>query len=292
MKNEYIFKRIIHWIEENIGENISVKDVVNKSGYSTRSVHYLFNGYLGCGIYAYIKNRRLSLAAKLLKMTNVPIIEICSIYHFCSYQSFNRAFSIKFGASPARYRRTTNWLLKEYTGNAALERPEIISQPINLPQLKVMVNTSVFRGDFLSALYGNQIIGCSTLEIKEYIRTLVLKNMDRENIMIAYRFKPGYHLNSLLKVSSSVLDKKGDNAPIQGQMIDGGLYYQFHYEGTWEGYERLSDYIYWCELPRLKINKRKSMDLEFFDINKMEKTNKFVVDFYVPVTSSTIVALE
>lgn len=68
-RTKCVFDSIIVWIEKNIKEDIDVNDIVSKSGYSKRNVQYLFKKHLGYGIHTYVKNRRLSLSAKLLKIT-------------------------------------------------------------------------------------------------------------------------------------------------------------------------------------------------------------------------------
>ncbi len=287
-----IFTGIILWIESNITEDIGVKDIVYKSGYSKRNVQYLFKKYLGFGMYTYLKNRRLSLSAKLLKITRMPIIEICNIYHFGSYQSFNRAFTIKFGISPARYRRAANWLLSRYTGNAALQRPKMQSRAILLPALEVLSINKEFKVSFHDGSYNSRVDGRNVPEIKKYIRTFVLKNLNKNRVVLAYEFITCEKSNITLNINVLDVKYKKKEASFQRQTIEEGMYYHFHYEGTWEEYNNLSDYIYLNELPRLHMNKRNSVDIEVFDVNSMRNETEVIVDFYVAVTPEAIVAQE
>lgn len=287
-----IFTSIILWIEDNINEDICVNDIVYKSGYSKRSVQYLFKKHLGCGMYTYLKNRRLSLSARLLKITRMSIIEICNIYHFGSYPSFNRAFTIKFGVSPARYRRTTNWLLSRYTGNAARERPKMISRPISLPGLEVLTINKEFKVNFPDGSYNSRMDGENTPEIKRYTRSLILKNKNMNKLMLAYTFNVCEKSNTTLNINVLEVKHQGSDASSQRQIIEAGMYYHFHYEGTWEEYNNLSDYVYLNELPRLHMNKRNSFDLEVFDVSAMKGGKKVIVDFYVAVTPDAIAVLE
>ncbi|EAA5918000.1 helix-turn-helix domain-containing protein [Salmonella enterica subsp. enterica] len=282
------FISIVDWIEKNIREDICVDDIVIKSGYSKRNVQYIFKKYLGYGIYGYLKKRRLSLAAKLLKMTRMPIIEISSIYHFSSCQSFCRAFTATFGIPPAKYRRTTNWILNNYTGNAALERPEITSNLIELPQMDVDITEKEFKIAFPSGVYNNKVNESNTPEIKSYILSLVLDNLDKESLMLAYGVEVCKQSNVTLRVKVKLIEQKKKEASFQRQILDGGLYYQFHYEGKWDEYCKFSDYIYLNELPELKVNKRRTLDLEIFDIMAFKKKGIIVVDFFVPVTPATL----
>ncbi|HAF2139562.1 TPA: helix-turn-helix domain-containing protein [Salmonella enterica] len=285
-RTKYVFDSIVIWIEKNIKEDIDVNDIVSKSGYSKRNVQYLFKKFLGYGIHTYVKNRRLSLSAKLLKVTKMPIIEICSIYHFGSYQSFNRAFKIKFGIPPARYRRAENWLLSRYTGNAAIERPNIISRPVLLPCLEVMSTSKEFKVNFSDGNYNNGNDEGNIAEIKRYVRTLVLhnKNAKKSKLMIIYRIAVCAKSNITLNVTVFEVKDAPNDASLQRQTIGAGMYYLFHYEGTWREYNSLSDYVYLNELPMLNMNRRNAFDIEIYDIRAMREKTKLKVDLYVPVS--------
>lgn len=261
-----------------------MNDIVYKSGYSKRNVQYLFKRHLGCGVYAYLKNRRLSLAAKLLKITRMPIIEICNIYHFGSYQSFNRAFTIKFGISPARYRKSPDWILHRYTGNAALERPQMVSKPVYIPRMEVLSVTKEFKVNFPDGSYNSRTDGENVPEIKRYTRTLVLNSISENKMMFAYEFNVCEKSNTTLNINVLEVKHQGGNASFQRQIIEAGMYCHFHYEGTWKEYNNLSDYVYLNELPKLHMNKRNSFDLEVFDVHAMRNKSKVIVDFYVAVT--------
>ncbi|ECJ2263199.1 helix-turn-helix domain-containing protein [Salmonella enterica subsp. salamae] len=282
-RTKNIFSSVVIWIEDNIREDICVNDIVYKSGYSKRNLQYIFKKYLGCGIYTYLKNRRLSLAAKLLKITRMPIIEICNIYHFGSYQSFNRAFTVKFCISPARYRRSPHWLLSRYTGNAALERPKMISGPVLLPRLEIFTINKEFKISFPDGSYNSRMDGDNTPEIKKYARTLVLRNKHKNKLMLAYAFNVNDKSSITLNINVLEVKHQRSHTSSQRQIIEAGMYYHFHYEGSWEEYNSLSDYIYLNELPRLHMNKRNSYDLEVFDISAMRGDTNVIVDFYVAI---------
>lgn len=293
-RTECVFNSIILWIENNIKEEIDVNDIVFKSGYSKRNVQYLFKKHLGYGIHTYVKNRRLSLSAKLLKITKMPIIEICNIYHFGSYQSFNRSFKIKFGIPPGRYRRTKNWLLSRYTGNAAIERPNMISRPVLLPGLEVMTTNREFKVSFCDGNYNNSNDDENIAEIKRYVRKLVMsnKNAKKCNLMIIYRIDVCTKSNVTLNVTVFEVKDAHNDASLQRQTIEAGMYYLFHYEGTWGEYNSLSDYVYLNELPMLNMNRRNAFDIEIYDIRAMREKTKLIVDLYVPVSPEITGKLE
>ena len=73
------YERIQHsieFIEENLQNNISIKDISSKSCFSAFHFQRLFQAITGFSVQEYIRNRRLSEAARLLKETNQNILHI------------------------------------------------------------------------------------------------------------------------------------------------------------------------------------------------------------------------
>ncbi len=67
------YKRIQHsieFIEENLQNNISIKDISSESCFSAFHFQRLFQAITGFSVQEYIRNRRLSEAARLLKEIN------------------------------------------------------------------------------------------------------------------------------------------------------------------------------------------------------------------------------
>ncbi|MCW0307111.1 helix-turn-helix domain-containing protein [Pantoea ananatis] len=100
---------LILWIEKNLDNNINIDSVAKKSGYSKWHLQRLFSRHNGISLASYIRKRKLSEAALLLKMTKMPIIDIAERYDFSSQQAFTRAFASQFNFSPSRYRSSLYW---------------------------------------------------------------------------------------------------------------------------------------------------------------------------------------
>ncbi|HDH7823028.1 TPA: helix-turn-helix transcriptional regulator [Raoultella planticola] len=100
---------IVMWIERCLceGKVIKTDTLVKKSGYSHRHIHNTFKKEVGVTPGKYIRNRRMTLAALLVRFTARSIFEISLDLSFNSQQSFNRLFSSQFGCSPLKYRKRT-----------------------------------------------------------------------------------------------------------------------------------------------------------------------------------------
>jgi len=96
-------EKCIKFIEENIKENITIKDVANQLGYSVYHFCRVFSLCKGMSVMEYIRERRLSLAAiELFK--GRKIIDISLEYGFETHSGFTKAFRKSFGYSPTQYK--------------------------------------------------------------------------------------------------------------------------------------------------------------------------------------------
>jgi AraC-like DNA-binding protein len=65
----------------------------------------LFRGDVGLSPFAYLRLRRLSVAAQRLGSSNAKVIDVAFDFVFDSHEGFTRAFTRHFGLSPRQYRR-------------------------------------------------------------------------------------------------------------------------------------------------------------------------------------------
>ncbi|MBM6630262.1 helix-turn-helix transcriptional regulator [Mammaliicoccus vitulinus] len=105
MKYDDIVQKTIFWIENNLQEKISAKDISKVSGFSRYHFHRIFLSFTGMTFTNYIRMRRITKSANLLNNTNLKIIDIAFYYHFESQESFTRTFRKYYGLPPGRYRK-------------------------------------------------------------------------------------------------------------------------------------------------------------------------------------------
>ncbi|MGL9585677.1 helix-turn-helix domain-containing protein [Escherichia coli] len=96
-------------IEGNLNSSLSVKILAKRSGYSERWLYKLFQEVTGNSVALYIRRRKLTLAALLLRHTSRRVTDISLMYDFSSPQAFSRAFRQQFKISPVQYRNADAW---------------------------------------------------------------------------------------------------------------------------------------------------------------------------------------
>lgn len=91
----------LDFIEENLQHEISVKDIAEHVSLSEGDFQKLFSFIVETPVMEYVRNRRLYLAAKDIKETDMLIGDIGALYTYYNHSSFTRAFTAFHGISPS-----------------------------------------------------------------------------------------------------------------------------------------------------------------------------------------------
>ncbi len=98
-------RRAILYIERHFRDAISLADVAAYAGLSPGHFSESFRAHVGATFQSFLQGLRLRFAASLLAATTLPITEICYASGFNTVSHFEKAFKLRFGASPREYRR-------------------------------------------------------------------------------------------------------------------------------------------------------------------------------------------
>jgi AraC-like DNA-binding protein len=97
---------IINYINSNIINKITLKDISEEVHLSSSYLSKIFKTYLGVTITYYINNLRLEKSKELIRSTNNNITQISEMCGFKSIHYFSKIFKVKFGMTPSDYART------------------------------------------------------------------------------------------------------------------------------------------------------------------------------------------
>ncbi|MBQ8434881.1 MAG: AraC family transcriptional regulator [Oscillospiraceae bacterium] len=91
----------IQYIEDNLTEEIDIESIAAKAYVSPFYFQKIFNILCGFTVGEYIRNRRLTLAAEELSVSDLKVIDVAIKYGYESPDSFTRAFTKFHGISPS-----------------------------------------------------------------------------------------------------------------------------------------------------------------------------------------------
>jgi LacI family transcriptional regulator len=97
--------RAIAYIKKNARNKIFVKDVVNITCLSRRTLERRFKQSIHRSIYSEIRRVRIELISKMLIETDLPISQISSVFNFTDLEHISRYFKIEKGVGLREFRK-------------------------------------------------------------------------------------------------------------------------------------------------------------------------------------------
>ncbi|WP_380182830.1 superoxide response transcriptional regulator SoxS [Kalamiella sp. sgz302252] len=101
-----IIQTLTDWIDRNLDKTLSIDEVAARSGYSKWHLQRMFRAVTKQTLGNYIRERRLTLAARELCQTQRPVFDIAMQYGYDSQQTFSRVFRRQFAQTPTAWRNT------------------------------------------------------------------------------------------------------------------------------------------------------------------------------------------
>jgi AraC family transcriptional regulator len=148
-------ERAMAHVETNAFEPLTLADIAAVAGFSPYHFARQFNARYGLTPMAFVRARRLGLAARMLSGLNPPsLIDLAFDAGFESQEGFTRAFKRAFGVSPGRYRRGAALpseiaaMSQAATAVRLTQEPE----PVIKPALRVVGPAAVFGEDNKSGI--------------------------------------------------------------------------------------------------------------------------------------------
>ena len=100
MNNFCKISEAIKYIDKNLNDTLSVELIAEHFSFSPYYFHRLFTAVVGKSMIAYVRDRRVAYACKMLNETERKVLDIALDCGFDSAQSFSRTFKSIVGMSP------------------------------------------------------------------------------------------------------------------------------------------------------------------------------------------------
>lgn len=109
-QHEYIekFLSICNYINDHCTENLTMDELAAKTGFSKFHFSRLFKQFTGITYHAYLTNKRIAYAEKLLIAPDLSITDVAMQSGFNSLSTFNRIFKTVKNCTPSEYKQLNN----------------------------------------------------------------------------------------------------------------------------------------------------------------------------------------
>lgn len=97
--------RMIHHIHTHLSDPIRLEDFSLMTGRSKNYLSACFKDEVGITVSTYIQEAKLEESQHFLLLTDMPIIDIASLFGYNSATYFIRVFKKQYGITPAAYRK-------------------------------------------------------------------------------------------------------------------------------------------------------------------------------------------
>ncbi|MBD5115603.1 MAG: AraC family transcriptional regulator [Ruminococcaceae bacterium] len=184
MNNFNKISEAIKYIDENLNDTLSVELIAEHFAFSPYYFHRLFTAVVGKSLIAYVRDRRVAYACKMLNETDRKVLDIALDCGFDSAQSFSRAFKSITGMSPTEYRSRN-------TAPNIIPAAELVKRFTNRLKGGILMNPNMIKKNkiILAGVSGG---GNETAEIwKRFMK------LDNENPLINKASDDGYEVRIL-----------------------------------------------------------------------------------------------
>lgn len=282
------FERIqnaIEYIEKNLQNELKIIEISSKAYFSAFHFQRLFQAITGLSVQQYIRNRRLSEAATLLKETRKSILEIAISFGYGSQEAFTRAFVNCFGITPAKYRKEDTPISQQFKinfldytkGDLSMNKPEITRLK------KIYVIGYEYKTNLNNEKYFAEIPGFYLdFGRNQYYQRIPKKIAPNMSYGISTNFHDDGQFSFMVGEEVQELNTELENGFVNIEIPE-GKYAEFKVNGTSDSVQNIRRFIYGTWLPNSNYERDDGPDFEVTDVLNSTFPNEMKMKIYIPI---------
>ncbi|EED9465040.1 helix-turn-helix transcriptional regulator [Salmonella enterica subsp. enterica] len=242
---------------------------MNISGYSRRYMQKIFKAVTGMNISNYIRKRKLTQAAILLKLTKKKIYHISMELNFSTQQSFTRAFLREFNVTPLEYRNESGF---DCTN---LFMGPLVNLHVKNPVIKVLnpLTLNVQKFHYRDSLLNKPYSRSNKIRLQEVTSILSKKN---EAIIVTTLDPSSYRTEINLAAMIGYYDAITYNYETPKRH-----YWEIEYHGSWEDYITFGRFFIFFVDLKIDLFIVECIQL---DDKTVDEVQLYCIKVYLPIT--------
>lgn len=287
--------RVLDFIDNNLGEDLTLSKIANIGNYSAFHFHRLFKAYINEPLNEYIVRKRIEkIASLLIRDRTKKISELSFMYGFSSNSALTKTFKKIYNISPSAFRRLSSSqfdkIINSKYGQKSFEIEQYICHINNLKNwIKMNANVIVKEVNPLKMVYVNHIgvqgLDNSFYKIINWALKKELANEDEIDIVRIYHdsFKITSPDKVRMEIGVPVNEKVKTDLDIQYREIQPKLCVVGSFEISLHEFERSwSSLFIWMNENGYKPTEEKPFEIIHNNYTEHPQ-KKCIVDFYIAV---------
>ncbi|NMH85903.1 AraC family transcriptional regulator [Flavivirga algicola] len=276
---------IIEYIHNNLDNIIDIKTLAEISHFSPFHFHRISRALLGEPIGTYISRTRVETAAKMIRYTSLDIESIAYNVGYETPSSFSKKFKNHFGVSPTAYRKNKLFTIKKsYTMEAISSTEHNQNLNIKKPKIIDLEDKKCIYIRMQGAYQSLDYIG-TWKKLWKQVKEQKLFTAGIEHIGLPYD-DPKVTDEDKIRYDSCLIIHKNAKATgnIGVKTLKGGKFAVFLYQGSYEYFANVYDYIFNDWLLNNDFELRDDVVREKYISNpERVEPHKLKTEFYLPI---------
>ncbi|MDQ0720921.1 AraC family transcriptional regulator [Paenibacillus sp. W4I10] len=278
----------IEYLEQHLQDDFNIRETSAAANFSAFHFQRLFQAITGFTVLEYVRRRRLTEAAGMLRGTSEGILDIAMSFGYQSQEAFTRAFSTYFGMTPAKLRKLEAEQLSLLKMQQSIDFNDYRTSlggtfHMNTPRLVTLAPNWIIGYEYKTNLNDNQHYA----EIPGFYHDF---GMEQRFMAIPERTRPdmAYGVACHFEEDGAFSFIVGEESSGASQVIEpgftsieipGGLYAEFTVEGSGQDIRKM---IYGSWLPQSNYERREGPDFEVTDVWK-STPEQLDMKIYIPL---------
>lgn len=287
MEKSNTIVKAINFMEQNLKEEIDLRDIANHCCYSTFHFSRLFQIVTNESPISYLRKRRLCEAAKEVLQNKKRILDIAIDYQFGSQESFSRAYKDFFGLAPSESKKHIKSILDKISSENLLLNKALFGFKEVTMKPRIEEKPEIFAIGY--PFYGNPEEGRIPHLwdlFNDRVCELDFVKPDSRCIGIEFYTKDYEKTGDFFYICSVIVDNL-NNIPIDmvAKKLPASKYAVFTYKGTVEKLKDTYTYIYGTWLPNSGYKMTKYFDFELYIPEKFKGIDNPDTEFeiWIPI---------
>ncbi|MFL0373906.1 effector binding domain-containing protein [Paenibacillus amylolyticus] len=278
----------IEYLEQHLQDDFNIRETSAAANFSAFHFQRLFQAITGFTVLEYVRRRRLTEAAGMLRGTSEGILDIAMSFGYQSQEAFTRAFSTYFGMTPAKLRKLEAEQLSLLKMQRSIDFNDYRTSlggtfHMNTPRLVTLAPNWIIGYEYKTNLNDNQHYA----EIPGFYHDF---GMEQKFMAIPERTRHdmAYGVACHFEEDGAFSFIVGEESSGASQVIEpgftsieipGGLYAEFTVEGSGQDIRKM---IYGSWLPQSNYERREGPDFEVTDVWK-STPEQLDMKIYIPL---------